>query len=81
MNPAILVLSHPNNEERETIVKEFGNFIKQFNFPTYLFTNFPTSKPTEFEYDGSFFHNYNPPQLRAHSVLHKMRPIFISCIF
>ena len=60
MNPAILVLSHPNNEERETIVKEFGNFIKQFNFPTYLFTNFPTSKPSELEYDGSFFHNYNP---------------------
>lgn len=60
MNPAILVLSHPNNDEREVIVKDFGNFIKQFNFPTYLFTNFPTSKPTEFEYDGSFFHNYNP---------------------
>jgi hypothetical protein len=60
MNPAILVLSHPNSEEKERIVKDFGNFIKQFNLPTYLFTNFPTNKSSELEYDGSFFHNYNP---------------------
>jgi hypothetical protein len=60
MKPAVLVLSHPNNNEREVIVKDFGSFIKQFNFPAYLFTNFPTSKLTEFEYNGSFFHNYNP---------------------
>lgn len=61
MKPAILVLSHPNNPQKEHILKDFGNFIAQYNIPHYLVTNYPAEKATQKEFVGSYFHNFNPP--------------------
>lgn len=60
MKPAILVLSHPNTPQKEHILKDFGNFIAQYDIPHYLVTNYPAEKATQKEFVGSYFHNYNP---------------------
>lgn len=60
MKPAILVTSHPNNNEKEHILKNFGNFISQYKIDHYLFTNYPANKETQLEFKGSYFTNNNP---------------------
>ena len=60
MKPAILVTSHPNNEKKEQMVREFGNFISQYDIDHYLFTNYPASKLTQQEYKEAHFVNFNP---------------------
>ena len=47
MKPAILVTSHPNIPKKESILKDFGNFISQYKIDHYLFTNYPTSKESQ----------------------------------
>lgn len=60
INPAILVTSHPNTDKKEQILKDFGNFISQYNIDNYLFTNFPATKETQLEFKESHFINFNP---------------------
>lgn len=60
MNPAILVISHPNKPEIDYIIRDFGNFISQFKIDNYLFTNYPADKKSQLEYKGAYFYNYNP---------------------
>jgi len=60
MKPAILVISHPNKPEIDYIVRDFGNFISQYNIDHYLFTNYPADKKSQLEYKGAYFYNYNP---------------------
>ena len=60
MKPAILVTSHPNNTEKEQILKDFGNFISQYGIDHYLFSNSPANKKTQLEFKESHFINYNP---------------------
>lgn len=60
MKPAIIVLSHPNNFQKEYLLKDFGNFISQYNIPHYLFTNYPIEKNIQQEFVGAYYHNFNP---------------------
>lgn len=61
MKPAILVTSHPNNDKKEYILKDFGNFISQYGIDHYLFSNYPANKETQLEFKEAHFLNYNPP--------------------
>jgi len=61
MKPAILVTSHPNTDEKEYILKDFGNFISQYKIDHYLFTNYPATKNTQLEFKESHYINHNPP--------------------
>lgn len=61
MKPAILITSHPNTDQKEKILKDFGNFISQYKIDHYLVTNYPPKPDTQKEFKGSFFYNNNPP--------------------
>lgn len=65
MKPAILVTSHPNTLEKERILKDFGNFISQYNIPHYLATNYPSSKESQLEFTQTYFINHNPPGISS----------------
>ena len=60
MKLSILVTSHPNTEEKEYILRDFGNFISQYGIDHYLVTNYPPKSDTQKEFKGSFFYNNNP---------------------
>jgi hypothetical protein len=60
MKPAILVTSHPNTEEKEYILRDFGNFISQYGIDHFLFTNFPANKSSQLEFKGYYFTTNNP---------------------
>lgn len=61
MKPAILITSHPNTDEKEQILQNFGNFISQYKIDHYLVTNYPPKSDTQKKFKGSFFYNNNPP--------------------
>jgi hypothetical protein len=66
MKPAILVTSHPNIPKKESILKDFGNFISQYKIDHYLFTNYPTSKESQKEFKETHYINYNPKDPNTH---------------
>jgi hypothetical protein len=60
MKVAICVVSHPNDLNKNYILKDLGNFLNQFNYPTFLFTNYPSTQEAQHEFTASFFTNNNP---------------------
>lgn len=72
MKPAILVISHPNKPEIDYMVRDFGNFVSQYNIDHYLFTNYPANKKSQLEYKGAYFYNYNPKGSLGGRVWHQI---------
>jgi hypothetical protein len=60
MKPAILITTHPNTKEKEYILQNFGDFIKQFNLDSFVFSNHPVSKNSQSKFTGTYSINYNP---------------------
>lgn len=60
MNPAILITTHPNTNEKNDILINFGNFLQNYHIPSFVFSNYPTTINSQKLFTGSFFSNYNP---------------------
>lgn len=60
IKPAICVVSHPNSPEKDYILRDFGNFLLQYQLPTYLFSNYPINDITQKEFKGCYYTSNNP---------------------